>query len=238
MNIDALVFAAHPDDAELSMGGTVALMTSKGLKVGIIDLTRGEMGTRGNADIREKEASKAANILKTKIRENLSIPDGDIQLSNENILKVVTIIRKYRPRIIFAPFMNDRHPDHVATSKLIKRAMFVSGLSKVDTPEGENNLKAYRPDKLLYYMMTYTFEPSFIVDISDYFETKMKSVMAYGTQFHNPDSNEPSTFISSPEFIEYIETRSKFFGFQIGKKFGEPFYSEEKLEFDVTGLFN
>jgi bacillithiol biosynthesis deacetylase BshB1 len=238
MNLDVIVFAAHPDDAELSMGGTIAKLTNSGAKVGIVDLTRGEMGTRGNADIRENEAAKAGEILKTSIRENLLIPDGDIGLSDENIRKVVIQIRKYSPKIVFAPYFNDRHPDHIRTSKLVKRAMFVSGLSKVETSENGVVQPAFRPKKIFYYMQAYTFEPSFIVDISDTYEKKMNSVMAYSTQFHNPESNEPETFISSPEFIDYVEARAKFYGFQIGRKFGEPFYSEEKIELGLTDMLN
>lgn len=236
MNLDVLVFAAHPDDAELSMGGTIAKLTNDGKKVGIIDLTRGEMGSRGNADIRQREAFKAAIILKTSIRENLLITDGNIELSNENIRKIVILIRKYKPKIIFAPYINDRHPDHIRTSKLIKNAMFVSGLSKVRTSEREIAQSAYRPDKIYYYMQTYTFEPSFIVDISEFYEDKMLAVRAYETQFYNPKMNGPETFISSPEFIEYVKARSIFYGFQIGKKYGEPFYSEEKIELDLNSV--
>ena len=236
MTLDVLVFAAHPDDAELAMGGTIARFANDGFSVGIVDLTRGEMGTRGSADTREKEALEAAKILKTSIRENLLIPDGDIEISNGNVQKVVLSIRKYRPKIVFAPFYNDRHPDHIGASKLIKRAMFVSGLEKIKTSESEIAQRAYRPAKLFYYMQTYTFEPSFVVDISNFFETKMKAVWAYSTQFHNPESNEPETFISSPEFIEYVDARAKFYGFQIGKKFGEPFYCEEKIELNLNGM--
>jgi bacillithiol biosynthesis deacetylase BshB1 len=236
MTLDVLVFAAHPDDAELAMGGTIARFANDGFNVGIVDLTRGEMGTRGNADTRQKEALEAAKILKTSIRENLLLPDGDIEISNGNIRKIVMLMRKYKPKIVFAPYFSDRHPDHISTSKLIKRAMFVSGLEKITTSESEIAQSAYRPAKLFYYMQTYTFEPSFIVDISNYFETKMKSVWAYSTQFHNPESNEPETFISSPEFIDYVDARAKFYGFQIGKKFGEPFYCEEKIEMHLKGM--
>ena len=238
MILDVIVFAAHPDDAELAMGGTIARFVNSGFSVGIVDLTRGEMGTRGNADIRQKEALEAAKILKTSIRENLLIPDGDIEISNGNVQKIVLPIRKYRPKIVFAPFYNDRHPDHIGASKLIKRAMFVSGLEKNKTSKKENDQRAYRPAKLYYYMQTYTFEPSVIVDISNFFETKMKSVWAYSTQFHNPESNEPETFISSPEFIDYVAARAKFYGFQIGKKFGEPSYCEEKIELNLNGMLN
>jgi bacillithiol biosynthesis deacetylase BshB1 len=236
MTLDVLVFAAHPDDAELSMGGTIARFANDGFSVGIIDLTRGEMGTRGNADTRQKEALEAAKILKTSIRENLLIPDGDIEISNGNCRKVIVLMRRYKPKIVFAPYFSDRHPDHINASKLIKRAMFVSGLEKIKTSESEIAQRAYRPAKLFYYMQSYTFEASFIVDISNFFEIKMKAVWAYSTQFHNPESNEPETFISSPEFIDYVDARAKFYGFQIGKKFGEPFYCEEKIELNLNGM--
>jgi bacillithiol biosynthesis deacetylase BshB1 len=236
MTLDVLVFAAHPDDAELAMGGTIARFANDGFSVGIVDLTRGEMGTRGSADTRQKEALEAAKILKTSIRENLLIPDGDIEITNGNIRKVVMLMRKYKPKIVFAPYFRDRHPDHISASKLIKRAMFVSGLEKIKTSESEIAQRAYRPAKIFYYMQTYTFEPSFIVDICNFFETKMKSVWAYSTQFHNPESNEPETFISSPEFIEYVDARAKYYGFQIGKKFGEPFYCEEKIELNLNAM--
>ncbi len=238
MNLDILVFAAHPDDAELSMGGTIAKFTESSFKVGVIDLTQGEMGTRGSAELRKIEAADAAKILKISVRENLLIPDGDIQISNENINKVVVMMRKYCPGLVFAPYFNDRHPDHIHTSDLIKEAMFVSGLSKVKTFEGENAQAVFRPSKLFYYMQTYTFQPSFIVDITDSFDKKMNSVRAFKTQFHNPDSNEPETFISKPEFIDFVESRAKYFGFQIGKKFGEPFYSEVNIELSINDMLN
>lgn len=236
MTLDVMVFAAHPDDAELAMGGTIARFADEGFNVGIVDLTRGEMGTRGSAETRQKEALEAAKILKTSIRENLLIPDSDIEITNDNIRKVVMLMRKFKPKIVFAPYFSDRHPDHINASKLIKRAMFVSGLEKIKTSESEIAQRAYRPAKLFYYMQTYTFEPSFIVDINNFFETKMKAVWAYSTQFHNPESDEPETFISSPEFIDYVDARAKFYGFQIGKKFGEPFYCDEKIELNLNGM--
>ena len=238
MKLDVLVFAAHPDDAELSMGGTIAKFTESGFKVGIIDLTQGEMGTRGSVEIRKNEAADAAKILKISVRENLLIPDGDIRISNENINKVVVMMRKYCPGLVFAPYFNDRHPDHIHTSDLIKEAMFVSGLSKAKTFVGENAQAVFRPSKLFYYMQTYTFQPSFIVDITGSFEKKLNSIRAFKTQFHNPDSNEPETFISKPEFIDFVEARAKYFGFQIGKKFGEPFYSEVNIELSINDMLN
>jgi len=236
MNLDVLVFAAHPDDAELSMGGTICKLTSNNLKVGIIDFTKGELGTRGSAETRQKEAFQAAIALKIAIRENLNIPDGHIERNKDNLMKVIMEIRKYKPKIIFAPYFNDRHPDHIDASKIVKEAMFATGLSKVKTFDKEVAQEAFRPSKLYYYMQTYTFEPSFIVDVTDSFAMKMKAVKAYETQFHNPKSSEPETFISRPEFINYIESRAQFYGFQIGRHYGEPFYCEEKIEMDLLHL--
>ncbi len=236
MNLDVLVFAAHPDDAELAMGGTIARLTMSNLKVGIIDLTKGELGTRGTPEIRQKEAFLAAGILKVSLRENLLIPDGDIERKKENLMKVVLTIRKYRPKIIFAPYFNDRHPDHIHTSRLVKEAMFATGLSKLKTSDREVAQTAYRPRKLYYYMQTYQFEPSFIIDISDSFGTKMKAVQCYESQFHNPRSKEPETFISRPEFLNYIESRAQVFGFQIDKRYGEPFFCEEKIELNLLDM--
>lgn len=236
MNLDVLVFAAHPDDAELSMGGTIAKLTAKQMKVGIIDFTRGELGTRGTAEIRQKEAFQAAIILKAAVRENLHIPDGGIHFTKENLMKVIMTIRKYRPKIIFAPYFNDRHPDHIDASHLVKRAMFSTGLIKIKTFDKEVPQDYYRPKKLFYYMQTYTFDPTFIVDITENFDVKMKAIKAYETQFHNPKSVEPETFISKPEFINYVESRAQFYGFQIGKHFGEPFFCEEKMEYDFNNF--
>jgi bacillithiol biosynthesis deacetylase BshB1 len=237
MNLDVLVFAAHPDDAELAMGGTIANLTKNNLKVGIIDLTKGELGTRGTAETRQREAFNAAIVLKIAVRENLEIPDGDIKNTRENLMKVIITIRKYKPKIIFAPYFNDRHPDHIDAGNLIKRAMFSCGLAKIKTFDKEVPQTHYRPDRLYYYMQTYTFEPSFIYDISDTFETKMKAVECYSTQFHNPKSVEPETFISRPGFINYIKSRAEFYGFAIGKNYGEPFYCEEKIELDHLSIF-
>ena len=237
MNLDVLVFAAHPDDAELAMGGTIANLTKNNIKVGIIDLTKGELGTRGTAETRQREAFNAAIVLKIAVRENLEIPDGDIKNTRENLMKVIITLRKYKPKIIFAPYFNDRHPDHIDASNLIKRAMFSSGLAKIKTFDKEVPQNHFRPEKLYYYMQTYTFDPTFIFDISDTFETKMKSVECYSTQFHNPKSLEPETFISKPGFINYIKSRAEFYGFAIGKNYGEPFFCEEKIELDHLSIF-
>jgi N-acetylglucosamine malate deacetylase 1 len=234
MNLDVLIFAAHPDDAELAMGGTIAKLTKSDLKVGIIDLTRGELGTRGTAETRQREAFNSAITLKVAVRENLEIPDGDIRNSKENLMKLIIEIRKFKPKIIFAPYFNDRHPDHIDTSHLIKRAMFSTGLAKIKTFDKEVPQNHFRPQKLFYYMQTYTFDPTFIVDITETMELKMKAVGCYSTQFHDPKSKEPETFISSPEFLNYIKSRAEFYGFSIRKRYGEPFFCEEKIEFDLV----
>jgi N-acetylglucosamine malate deacetylase 1 len=234
MNLDVIVFAAHPDDAELSVGGTIAKLSNAGLKVGIVDMTRGELGTRGSAEIRMEEAAKASEILKLTHRENLGFKDGSIKFSEEYLNAIITRIRKFQPKIIFAPYFNDRHPDHIGTSQLVKEAMFCSGLPKIQTEfEGKIQI-AYRPAKLFYYMQTYEFKPSFIVDISSSFKTKMEAVYAYGTQFHNPGSTEPETFISQPIFIKFLEARAQYYGFKIGKEYGEAFYCEEEIELDLV----
>lgn len=233
MKLDVLVFAAHPDDAELSMGGTIAKLSDSGLKIGIVDLTRGELGTRGSADIRKHEAQKAGEILKTAYRENLGFKDGAVKPNEEYLSKIISKIRKHQPKIIFAPYFNDRHPDHIGTSQLIKEAMFFSGLPKIATEDNQRIQSPYRPQKLFYYMQTYEFKPTFVIDISGYFDLKMKAIFAYDTQFHNPDSLEPETFISSPNFLKFIEARAKYFGFKIAKDYGEAFFSEEELEYDL-----
>ena len=237
MKLEVLVFAAHPDDAELSIGGTIAKFSLFKMKTGIIDLTQGEMSSRGNVKLRKKEADNSGKILNITYRENLGISDGNIELNRKNLGKVVTVIRRFTPKIIFAPYFNDRHPDHINTSKLIKDAMFKTGLTKFKTKYKGKNQPAYRPKKLFYYMQTYSFSPTFIIDITDTFSQKMKAVRAYSSQFYNPDQKGPETFISRPEFIEFLEARAINYGFQIGKKYGEPFFCEENIEMKIENLF-
>jgi len=238
MNLDVLVFAAHPDDAELGMGGTIIKLITSGKKIGLVDLTKAELSTRGNVKLREKEADEAAKLMKLSFRENLGIPDGDISLSDSNLRKVIVTLRKYQPKIIFAPYLNDRHPDHIDASVLIKRAMFKSGLTKYESSFKGKKQPAYRPAKLFYYMQTYTFIPTFVVDISSTFKDKMKAVMAFKSQFYTSEKKEPSTFISSKNFISYVEARAEYYGFGIGKKYGEPFFCEESIEYNFSELLN
>ncbi|MGB5287981.1 MAG: bacillithiol biosynthesis deacetylase BshB1 [Ignavibacteriaceae bacterium] len=236
MKLDVLVFAAHPDDAELSMGGTIARFSSQGLSVGIADFTKGEMSTRGNLKTRAMETQAASKILKVKVRENLGLKDGNISLSENSLKKTITLIRKYKPKLVFAPYFNDRHPDHIDASVIVKRAVFKSGLEKFRTSVGGKIQYPFRPKKIFYYMQTYLFPPSVIVDISDHFETKMRSVLAFKSQFHNSSLKKEETFISRPEFLEYVEARAKFYGFQIGKRYGEPFFCEEAIEYDFLNF--
>ncbi len=236
--LDILVFAAHPDDAELSCGGTIARFVSLGKKTGIVDLTQGELGTRGSPAIRQAETRRASEVLGISTRLNLKLEDGNIQNTPQNRLKVIQVIRSYRPEIIFLPYPNDRHPDHIHASILVKESAFYSGLSKLKSVQDKKVQQSYRPLKLIYYMQTYTFEPSFIIDITNDFDTKIKAVECYSSQFYNKYSGEPETFISDKKFLEYLEARAKFYGFMAGVKYGEPFYSEEKLNLNPLALFS
>ena len=238
MLLDILVFAAHPDDAELAMGGTIAKLAHNGVKVGVIDLTQGEMGTRGSVEERRQEADRASEILMLSTRTNLKLPDGKIDLNDNYVLKIVEQMRLHKPKLVFAPYFNDRHPDHIGTSQIVKKAVFVSGLKKIDTYHNKTKQEPHRPNKIFYFMQTYEFDPTFIVDISDHYQTKVESIKAYETQFYNPESKEPETFISSPQFTQYLEARAKFFGFQIRKDYGEPFFCEEKIELDIASILN
>jgi len=236
MKLDILILTAHPDDAEISIGGTIAKFTDKGYKVGIVDFTQGELGTRGTKATRKKEAEQASKILKISYRNNLKIPDGKVKFNDKYLNLVITEIRKTQPKIIFAPYFNDRHPDHIGAGLLAKEAYFFSGLTKIKTKLNGKSQEPYRPSKLFYYMMTYEFTPTFINDISKYFETKMQAILTYKTQFYDPKSNEPETFISRPGFLNAIEARAKYFGFKISKDYGEPFYCEEALDYDFHNL--
>lgn len=236
MQLDILIFAAHPDDAELSMGGTIAKLSSSGLKVGITDLSKGELGTRGSVETRKIEANNASAILKIAHRENLGFRDGSIRYNEEYLKKIISQIRKHQPKIIFAPYFNDRHPDHIGASQLVKEAFFFSGLLKIVTEDNDRIQNPFRPQKLFYYMQTYEFKPTFIVDISDTFDIKMKAVYAYETQFHNPNSAEPETFISHPNFLKYLEARARVYGFKIGKDYGEAFFCEEEIEYNLLSM--
>ena len=225
-----LAFGAHPDDIELCCGGTVILLANRGYRVGAVDLTRGELGTRGTEEIRAKETAAASNILKVCFRENLGIPDGHIENNQENVLRVIRAIRQHRPRLVLAPHWEERHYDHVHASYLVAEACFYSGLAKIETGQ-----ESYRPFRVLFYVGRMGFNrPSFIVDISETFGEKMRAVRTYRSQFHRgaeeETTNEPETFISTPYALEVFETMARYYGAMIGAQYGEPFLVREAIE--------
>jgi len=225
MKLDVLAIGAHADDIELTCGGTVLKLVTKGKRVGLLDLTEGELGTRGTKEIRTEESKKAAEILGVSLRENLRIPDGDIQVNPENRTKLMRVIRKYRPEILLIPHWLERHPDHQQAHHLCREAWFYSGLAKIVTEDDGATQESFRPRSYYHYMQVYEFAPSFVVDISDQYERRMEAVAAYRSQFHNPKSNERETFLSHPEFMNMLRTRLEYYGDRIGVKYGEPFYS-------------
>jgi bacillithiol biosynthesis deacetylase BshB1 len=227
--LDVLAFGVHPDDVELGCSGTILACLAEGKKVGIVDLTRGELGTRGTAAIRKTEAAAAAKILGVEVRENLAMADGFFQNDEENQRKIINVVRKYRPEIILCNAPEDRHPDHGRSSKLVSDAAFLSGLRKIVTEVGGNAVAEWRPKYVFHYLQDRFLQPDFVVDISDYMDKKIESVLAYTTQFFNPDLNEPQTYISSPEFLETVKARAMMLGKRIGVKFAEGYITEKML---------
>ncbi|WKZ58057.1 MAG: bacillithiol biosynthesis deacetylase BshB1 [Cyclobacteriaceae bacterium] len=221
MKLDILVLAAHPDDAELCCGGTIARQIALGNKVGIVDFTRGELGTRGTPELRLQEAAKAADILKLSTRENLGLPDGFFRNDEEHQREVIRAIRKYQPEIVLANAIHDRHSDHGRAAELGTDACFLSGLAKIETTLDGKPQQAWRPKAVYHYIQSQFIEPDFIVDISDFWEVKVASYMAYKSQMYDPQSKEPETYISKPEFLKLIEARAVELGHAIGVKYGE-----------------
>lgn len=235
MKLDILAFSAHPDDIELSCAGTLINHIRQGYKVGIIDLTQGELGTRGNAETRLQEATESAKILGLSTRENLKMKDGFFDLSEANKLKVVAAIRKYRPNIVLANAIRDRHPDHGRGGQLVSESCFLSGLVKVETSVDGKNQTPWRPRKVYHYIQDNYIEPDFVVDITESMELKTKSIKAYKTQFFDPASTEPKTPISGEDFIQFLEARARQFGRQIQTTYAEGFTTETPVEIkDIT----
>ncbi|MBN1448254.1 MAG: bacillithiol biosynthesis deacetylase BshB1 [Bacteroidetes bacterium] len=236
--LDMLAFAPHPDDAELYCGGTLLLLKRAGRRTGIIDLTRGELSTRGNPDTRARETAEATRILQLDYRGNLSLPDGDIANTWENRITVAREIRRLRPRAVFLPYFRDRHPDHEHTSVLVREALFAAGLRKIETTD-EDGLpqEAYRPPRAYYYMLTYEFEPGFTVDISAVQEEKLAAIRAYASQFNVRTSDaEPETYISRPEFLESLNGRSRRLGFYVGGEYGEGFIPLQMMRMEPEDM--
>ena len=226
MKLDILAIGAHPDDVELGCGATIAKEISLGKKVGVLDLTRGELGTRGSAEIRDEEASNSAKILGIDLRENLGLADGFFQNTKENQLKIIEILRKYQPTVVLCNAIDDRHIDHGKGSKLVSDACFLSGLRKIETELDGSKQEAWRPKHVYHYIQWKNIEPDFVVDVSGFIDKKVESVMAYSSQFFDANSKEPSSPISSKNFLESITYRAQDLGRLIGVAHAEGFTVE------------
>ena len=224
--LDLLAFAAHPDDAELNAGGLIAKMVRLGHKVGIVDLTAGQMATRGSVTLREEEATRAADILGLTVRENLGFADGALSADDPQARrKTVEAIRRYRPSVLLTGLSVDRHPDHYRAGQLVSDAAWLAGRVQYDAA-GD----CHQITRLLYYPQHFVEQVSFVVDISQDFETKRRAVQAFASQFYQPDSEEPATYISSKDFMGFWEAKARYFGGLIGKTYGEPYFMHEPVE--------
>jgi len=224
MNLDILAFGAHPDDVELFAGGTLAKMAASGYAVGIVDLTRGELGTRGTPAIRAKEARDAAAILGLTVRENLRFPDGDVTVTPTARLKVIRVLRKYRPKIVLTHYWDDPHPDHVHTSRLVAEAVHHSGLAKIKTGQ-----ERHRPPVILYFKLPLDMAPGFVVDISDYADRRGAAIAAHRSQLYDPNGGGLQTALSRPDFLTRVENLHSYYGTLIGKPKGEAFHYKGTL---------
>ena len=221
LKLDILAIGVHPDDVELSACGTVLKHIDLGYKVGLLDLTKGELGTRGSAAIRTEEATEAARMLGVAVREQLDLQDGFFQHTEDNLLKIIRIIRKYQPEIVLANAIDDRHPDHARAAKLVADACFLAGLRKIET-EG---LQEWRPKNIYHYIQDRSLKADLVVDITPYISRKLEVIMAYKTQFYDPNSSEPMTPISSPEFLLALQGKDRVYGRLINVPYAEAFTS-------------
>lgn len=224
--LDVLAIAAHPDDAELSIGGTLARLSKSGYKIGILDLTRGEAATRGMPEMRAIESTRAAQILGLSLRENLNLGDSHVWVNEESRVKLVRALRRIRPRIVFTQYWEDPHPDHAHTSQLVREAAHISGLMKYD---GEAGQSRWRPSCVGYFLFPRTVAPTFIVDVSETREQKRRAIQAHASQFFNANSTEPQSRVSTEAFLLEIDARDRYFGALIGAQYGEAFYVREAL---------
>ncbi len=237
MKLDILVLPVHPDDAELGCAGTILKHIAAGKKVGIADLTRGELGTRGSAEIRDREAAESKRILGLAVRENLGLPDGFFQNTPEYQVKIIEVIRKYQPEIIITNAYHDRHPDHGRANELVEASAFLAGLRKIETTVNGELQEAWRPNLVLHFIQDNYIHPDVVIDITEYWDKKIESINAFGSQFYNPDhTGDPQTYISSPDFIQIIEGRAREFGKSIRVKYAEGFTSRKIL--GVKNLFD
>jgi bacillithiol biosynthesis deacetylase BshB1 len=229
MKLDILAFGAHPDDVELGCSGTIAKEISFGKKVGIIDLTRGELGTRGSVAIRNSESEKATQLLGVSVRENLDMRDGFFVNDEAHQLKIIEMIRKYQPEIVLCNAIQDRHIDHGKGSKLVSDSCFLSGLRKIETIQNGESQQAWRPKVVYHYIQWENLQPDFVVNISGFIDIKMESILAYSSQFYDPNSDEPESPISSKNFLESVKYRAQDLGRIIGVPHGEGFTVERYL---------
>lgn len=229
MKLDILAFGAHPDDVELGCGGTIAKEIANGKKVGIIDLTRGELGTRGSAEIRDNEAKNAAEILGVSIRENLNMRDGFFINDEQHQLAIIKVIRKYQPEIVLCNAVDDRHIDHGKGAKLVADACFLSGLRRIETSYDNESQAAWRPKNVFHYIQWKSLKPDFVVDITGFNDVRIKAIMAYESQFYNPDTNEPETPIATKNFLDSLKYRAQDLGRLVGVDYAEGFTSEKPV---------
>lgn len=232
MKLDILAFGAHPDDVELGCGATIAKEISLGKSVGIVDLTRGELGTRGSADLRDIEAANAAKILGVAVRENLGFTDGFFMNDKDHQLEIIKMIRKYQPEIVLCNAVDDRHIDHGKGSQLVSDACFLSGLLKIETKIEEKFQEKWRPKNVYHYIQWNNLEPDFVVDVTGFINVKTDAVLAYSSQFYDPKSAEPETPITSKNFIDSINYRARDLGRLIGVDFAEGFTTERYAAVD------
>lgn len=224
VRLDVLALAAHPDDVELCAGGTMITLADAGYRTGVVDFTRGELGTRGTPETRAEEAARAAEILGLQVRENLGIPDGDVQNTKANQRKVIEVVRRHRPHVCLINALHVRHPDHGDAARLTIDALFYAGLAKVETtgPDGAPQ-EPWRPHHVLHYMQALDVEPTFVVDVSAVWERRMEALLAYRTQFYTGDPEDgPATYISNPDFLKWVESRARVYGYRVGATYGEP----------------
>lgn len=227
--LDILALAAHPDDVELSCGGTIAKYCDMGKRVGIVDFTMGQMGTKGTPELRLEESANAAKAFGLTARENLGLEDVFFENTITNRLKIVEIIRKYQPDILLINAPEDRHPDHVRAAEISKAAVFLSGLVKVETKLDGKPQEIWRPRVVYHYIQSKMLTPDFVLDVSDHLEKRSEAIWAFKSQLHDPDSNDPDTFISSPEFMKMLDARGKMLGHSIGVEFAEGFIGTRNI---------
>lgn len=236
MKVDILAIGVHPDDVELSCSGTILKHIAAKKKVGILDLTRGELGTRGTPEIRTKEAKKAAKILGVSFREQLNMADGFFRNNEKFQLEIIEKIRQYQPEIVLCNAVSDRHPDHARAAKLVSDSCFYSGLVKIETKHGKSKQKAWRPKAVYHYIQDNFIHPDFVIDITKFMDKKMEAIMAFESQFYNPNSKEPETAISGKDFIEAVKAKNSIFGRCIGVRYAEGFTADKTI--GVNSLFH